>query len=53
MNHGRYWETPCVGKIKGIRPTIKDRIIKRIRRKEKPDIYPICDYWPAVYPTKK
>lgn len=50
---GRYCYTPAAGRIHRNAPTLKERIIKKLRRPEKPDLIRIVDYYPAIYPTKK
>ena len=41
------------GKVHRNSPTLMERIRRRFRKKEKPDVFPIVDYYPAIYPTKK
>jgi hypothetical protein len=49
----RYVYYPATAKRIGRRMTIMDRIRRRLAKRDTPDIYPIVDYWPPVYPTKK
>lgn len=48
----RYCYTPAAGKIHRNRPTIIERLRRR-RKKDYPDVFPVVDYYPPVYPTKK
>lgn len=50
---GRYTYMPAAGKIHRNAPTLKERLRKLLRRKEVPDVFPIIDCYPAVYPQKK
>lgn len=50
----RWIFTPAAGKIGRHRPTLAERIRKwRWRRSRKPDVFPIVNCYPAIYPTKK
>ena len=40
------------GKINRNPPTLMERIRRRLRKREKPDVFPIVDYYPAIYPNK-
>lgn len=48
----RYCFCPAAGRIHRNAPTLKERIIKRFRKREEPDLIRIVDYYPAIYPTK-
>ena len=50
---GRYVFTPMAGKIRRNAPTLRERMLKWLRRKSAPDVFTIIDYYPAVFPTKK
>ena len=41
------------GKIHRNTPTLIERIRKRLKKRELPDVFPIVDYYPAIYPNKK
>jgi len=49
----RYVFCPMTSKHLEMRMTIWDRIRRRFARRERPDLYMIVDYWPAIYPSKK
>ena len=49
----RYCYCPMTSKRIGRRVTILDRIRRALARNEKPDVFPVVDYWPAIYPAKK
>jgi len=49
----RYVYYPATRKIRGNKTTLAGRIRKWLRRRESPDVFPIVDYYPAVYPTKR
>ena len=49
----RYCYCPAAGKIHRNAPSLRERIIKRFRKVEKPDLIRIVDYYPAVYPSKR
>lgn len=48
----RYCNCPMVFKKLGRRITLMDRIRRWLRKEVAPDVYPICDYNPPVYPSK-
>ncbi len=48
---GRFIYTPAAGKIRGLRPTIRERIRKWFRRREPQYIQMITDYQYTVYPS--
>lgn len=50
---GRYVFCPAAGKIRRNAPTLIERIRKLFRKRERPDLYMIVDYYPAIYPAKK
>lgn len=50
---GRYSYCPMAGKIHRNPPTLVERLKKRFRKRDIPDVFPIVDYYPAVYPSKK
>ncbi len=50
-NTGRYFNCPQAGKIRGNRKTLREWLISKLRRKERPDLFMISDYYPACYPA--
>ena len=48
----RYVKCPAVYKRIGFRRSLMDRIRRRIRRREEPDLFPICGYNAPIYPGK-
>lgn len=50
----RWIFTPAAGRIRGNRMTLADRFRKwRKRRQNIPDVFPIVNCYPAIYPAKK
>ena len=50
-NTGRYSYCPATRKIRGNHRTFTEWLAYKFRRREAPDMYMICDYYPAYYPT--
>jgi len=48
---GRYFNCPQVRKIHGNRRTLREWLLLKLKRRETPDMYPICDYYSACYPS--
>jgi hypothetical protein len=50
---GRYYYCPMAGKInrRSNRKTLREWLISKLKRKDKPDLFMICDYHPAYYPA--
>ena len=48
----RYCYSPAVYKKIGRRVTLLDKLRKRFRKQEKPDLFPICGYNAPIYPSK-
>ena len=48
----RYCYCPMTAKKIGRRVTLLDRIRKRMIRRNAPDLFPVCSYYPPVYPGK-
>lgn len=48
----RYCMNPAVFKRIGRRLTVMERIRRRFRRVEEPDVFPICGYNAPIFPGK-
>ena len=48
---GRYTYCPAAGKIHRNHRTLREWLIKKLKRRERPDMFMICDYHPAYYPA--
>ena len=48
---GRYFDCPAAGKIHRNRKTFREWLISKLRKKPVPDVFMICDYHPAYYPS--
>ena len=49
----RYCYCPMTAKRLFRRLTILDRIRRATVKKRVPDVFPIVDYWPPIYPAKQ
>lgn len=49
---GRYIYCPMTARRIGRRMTILDRLRRSLVKREKPDVFPVVDYWPPIYPAK-
>lgn len=50
----RYVYTPAAGKIRRHRRSLRDLLRGKAKRKQRiPDVFPIVDYYPPIYPTNK
>ena len=52
-NTGRYFSCPAVRKIRGNRRTLLEWVSMKLRKRNAPDLFMICDYYPACYPANK
>lgn len=48
---GRYSYCPAAGKIRGNRKSLREWLISKLKRRPAPDLFTICDYYPAYYPA--